>query len=460
MTTFSSVVYADDLSCQYIATETYKKEITKYFIDDTEANISEPFASIVDVNTWKEYPGYNRDYKFTVKNNINYPLNLTVTYILIGKSNSRDMHLDPFGYEKVQGQYPQDQGGLGEISLDIHSITTIKYTINESKEVCKKCLGIDCLNDGSPCTNPMACGGQNCVEGYCSNSKKCFNNDCICSQDELQCEDNARCVKRTSLDIGSKPICSFEECTTKYIDPKTGLCAKSPEQITQEEKDTLKKEQEKQQQLQKEAEDRRQQLLREEQEKRDKQILGGTVFIGFLALAIIAVLKLKNDNVKAKAELLSKQKELEMLTIEKMKLELNEIDNQIEAIKKIKNKREEEIKHLEKLEAQQKEIIKNIEKQKEEIRTPFGDPQASNRLVVKNPYLGGYKCFYTEGMPLEKYPYSSLVHRWVWKKHNGRNPRPGYHIHHIDRNKDNNDPRNLEEVEGVEHFDMHKEVLK
>lgn len=90
------------------------------------------------------------------------------------------------------------------------------------------------------------------------------------------------------------------------------------------------------------------------------------------------------------------------------------------------------------------------------ITKPFPDHQASNRFVVINPYLGGYKCFYKEGLELKDYSTSSLVHIWVWKKHNGRYPRQGYHIHHIDGDKYNNDPDNLAEINEDEHFKIHR----
>jgi hypothetical protein len=89
---------------------------------------------------------------------------------------------------------------------------------------------------------------------------------------------------------------------------------------------------------------------------------------------------------------------------------------------------------------------------------PFYHPLANNRLIIINPYLGGYYCFYQKDKPLEKYPYSSLLHLWIWKEHHdGRWPRKGYHIHHIDHNKYNNSIENLEEIEGEEHFKLHRE---
>ena len=48
------------------------------------------------------------------------------------------------------------------------------------------------------------------------------------------------------------------------------------------------------------------------------------------------------------------------------------------------------------------------------------------------------------------------MHRWIWKKYHGRWPKPGYHIHHKDNDKFNNDIKNLDEINGEEHFILHK----
>ncbi len=93
-----------------------------------------------------------------------------------------------------------------------------------------------------------------------------------------------------------------------------------------------------------------------------------------------------------------------------------------------------------------------------EITKPHPDSFANNRLVVINPYLGGYKCFYDKNLNLKDYPTSKLLHRWVWRKHHGRYPRQGYHIHHIDEDKYNNDIRNLEEIDGKEHYSLHRAI--
>lgn len=46
------------------------------------------------------------------------------------------------------------------------------------------------------------------------------------------------------------------------------------------------------------------------------------------------------------------------------------------------------------------------------------------------------------------------LHRTVWEYHNGEIP-AGYHIHHIDENRSNNQPDNLKLVEATAHLSEH-----
>ena len=46
------------------------------------------------------------------------------------------------------------------------------------------------------------------------------------------------------------------------------------------------------------------------------------------------------------------------------------------------------------------------------------------------------------------------LHRYVWEKYNGEIP-DGYDIHHIDRNKSNNDITNLQLIKKDEHMKLH-----
>jgi hypothetical protein len=132
------------------------------------------------------------------------------------------------------------------------------------------------------------------------------------------------------------------------------------------------------------------------------------------------------------------------------KSELKNLNKEFEA------KKEKVLELIAEQVAKQNSAIKHEHMQWEKIK-PFPDEQAGLRLVVCNPYLGGYKCFYHEGVPYEQYKISWLLHRWVWKKYNGRWPRFGYHIHHKDGDKFNNSPENLEEIDGDEHFAIHRQ---
>jgi len=46
-------------------------------------------------------------------------------------------------------------------------------------------------------------------------------------------------------------------------------------------------------------------------------------------------------------------------------------------------------------------------------------------------------------------------HRRIFKKANGRAPKRGYHIHHIDGDWTNNSPENLAELSPLDHFQVH-----
>lgn len=51
-----------------------------------------------------------------------------------------------------------------------------------------------------------------------------------------------------------------------------------------------------------------------------------------------------------------------------------------------------------------------------------------------------------------------LMHRYVWEYYNCKIPK-GYHIHHIDGDKSNNDISNLQLLQGKEHWTLHGKLL-
>lgn len=57
-------------------------------------------------------------------------------------------------------------------------------------------------------------------------------------------------------------------------------------------------------------------------------------------------------------------------------------------------------------------------------------------------------------IPGRKKRYPMRLHVYVWQKYNGPVPE-GYHVHHIDENKDNNDISNLELLKAHDHLSHH-----
>lgn len=400
--------------------------------------------------------------KYDIVVNINYQLNVPETW---GKtiSKSRTVSIKAYSSSEISESW----GGMGFCFIGENPIDYVvvepavlvpkKDIVTKNMTICKQCLGKNCTNDGDSCTKPTECGGGFCVEGYCSNSKKCFNNDCKCSQDEIQCEDNMRCVKRMSLDVGSKPICSFEECNTKYINPNTGLCAKSPEQIAQEEKDTLKKEQETQQQLQKEAEDRRQQMLREEQEGRDQLLnqlfFGGTILV--ILFVFVFIIRSKDQKEKqrtiiemeeAKQKTIEKEKEKEKERQKTMQKEIESISLEIQKIDKLRNSQK----------VTESELAE-LDKKKEELRLKKEEFEKNNNEFLTKEAIDKYEQRYHKKVDLdEKSGYfrfksnNELLHIYLYKNH--FRLEKGFEVHHIDADKKNNELWNLIALPTNEHF--------
>lgn len=75
--------------------------------------------------------------------------------------------------------------------------------------------------------------------------------------------------------------------------------------------------------------------------------------------------------------------------------------------------------------------------------------------VEKYVYFNGLK--FTRDDKTGYYLNSTIgkrLHRYVWEYHHGLIPK-GYHVHHIDHNKSNNDISNLELMNGKRHVTLH-----
>lgn len=465
MISLSSIgVYADSLSCQYTDIEEYSEEELRFYRG------SELLEGKLEIQETQF--GCPRA-RFKVYNPFDFEIEIRIDYLIASSwFGSRKISLSTVipsnEYKILEGDGSCDtRKVLGYVKLEIVNpgdLTSKLEKVTKQKIICKKCNGVECLNDGSSCTNPMACGGKHCIEGYCSNSELCFNNDCKCALDEIQCDDNERCVKKSIVPIDVKPECNKpQECITGYIDSDSGLCEKSPAQIQGEENQKLKEEMEHQERIQKEEHQRLMDELAQK-EKEKKFMMLSIIGLAFLIISGgVVIYILKNKTEKERQKTIRKEIELEAKKIESKEFELNDLKKQISDIKKHKKLEKKEVERLNHLKSKTDKLIKDIDNQYKQITTPFFDGQVLRKVIIvpeiKGDYITwqGYKCFYKEGRNLDEYTYNDLVHIWVWRKHNdNRLPRKGFHIHHNDHNKLNNNPKNLEEVEGKEHYEMHR----
>jgi flagellar basal body-associated protein FliL len=282
------------------------------------------------------------------------------------------------------------------------------------------------------------------------------------------------------LEVGIKTSCSLgEECVSGLVD-NNGVCIKSEVQRLQEAAEAVA--------IRTATLEANAAAEKKAQEERDKQMRNMLIivylvsFVGVLAVVVIAVFgylywkKLENEKIKAEMQKAVAQ-------IESKEEKIRELDDRIDSLFQDYRLRKAELEtatrdranrlaglemEYERRKKELEEQKKNMDKQVKAIKAnwkrtnkPFPYELVGNRKVIINPDMGGYYCFYDERTPLPKYPpsktcHNRLVHRWIWENHHGRKVRVGYHIHHRDEDKYNNSIENLEEIDGDEHFALHR----
>jgi len=326
-----------------------------------------------------------------------------------------------------------DSDSLKIIQMESDDISApLKKTYESTIQVCDKCASNkDCLNDGASCTLASECGGKYCVANHCSTNEFCFENNCQCNSNQIQCTDNKRCVDKNIVQVDIAPSCGLkEECVTGFI--KNGVCSETDETLNNRFFDFIKQ-------------------------------IGLFLVITIILVLVFLFIKGKNekDILVAKERKINAEQKLIEARVRERKFELETLGAQIEVLKQKRITKEKEIEKLNSLQnkfnLEKSKLTQYIRNQWDRVNAPFPYELVGNNLVIINPYLGGYLCFYDANLLLENYPTSKLVHRWIWKKANGRWPRAGHHIHHIDGNKYNNDSSNLEEIDGEEHFNKHRQ---
>ncbi len=458
-------VSAQDSYCQYGFTESYSEnEMVLTYEDSNVISGKVPIFS--------DFAKGNKSSSFMVFNPNDYDILIVFNYTVEGHGGGNKAYglkVLPNSYGKARENCYAD-GAFGECNINQ---STLKYfilkpqimypkdfMINKTREVCctngqKNCSdscitpstktageayrcdwecqsgvgnGVICKwNDGHLCIQPTDCLSGKCnIAGVCGDFVQCPNGT-------QSCNDKV-CVKPLNKTVGEAYSCIWE-CATRA--GKDGVCQMS--------------------------------LI-----EKAKRFFIFVAIIG-LIFAVAQYFHRKGNKARMVAETKKEQEKI----IEEAKKKQEQITKEHnERIKNAENKLATLTRELQEKRQYTEAEIKELNRKKEELRQyiseqresvkheleqwqkviPFPDEQVKGRLVIRNPYLGGYKCFYQgKDVLLERYNSSTLVHRWVWKEHNGRWPKAGYHIHHKDEDKFNNDTANLEEIEGDEHFRIHKQ---
>jgi len=366
-------VYAEDLNCQYQIDKNITEEVIGIRLKDTNEFVAGP-ELITD--KFVATAG-GASVEFSIINNYDFPIDANISfsvgYNCLGNYEQKR-------FEKTISVPARDFIRFGDTGHEGYCrdasvlMDTIKFKIFENsyyfpqkKETIEKTI-LECKgkNDGDICSTNLECGGGYCLKGRCNSQNACYQNDCLCDPaTEVQCQDNTKCVKKKTIETASKPICSFEECITKYIDPKTGLCAESPETIATKQKVEAEKKaaEAKQAELQ---EQERQLLLAEKKANDDKFflysiigiLLAGTIVIGFFVLKILR-------NKKEQEKEITKQLKLRIALASK-KIEI--IKTEVLQAKKQKETLEKKLMELESLERDLKNTKSGLKKKQEELR--------------------------------------------------------------------------------------------
>lgn len=282
--------------------------------------------------------------------------------------------------------------------LESEDVSILNKEIITYKDICKLCLGKLCLNDGAKCSNNLQCGGGYCIYGKCNTKNACYNNNCNCSEDEFQ-QGNNLCVKRAVLEIGLKPQYDAKECITQYVNPETGLCAKSLMQIKEDRNNLLTK------------------------------IIW---YMSFIALFLFSIFILVKYKIKLKFAYFNYK-------LKQIRSDRKYTEKQLNKKHLRNTEKKKYVSELKKLEQQEKNYLDKIRIYKATTRL---DSTFKKWQVLIND--SGYEIF----------PNGQLFHLWYYKKFIGKIPL-GYEIHHKDWDKRNNSKENLQLLTKEEHKKIH-----
>ncbi|MFH0875415.1 MAG: hypothetical protein V1859_05740 [archaeon] len=320
------------LDCQYtkdivISTETKFLPFDNYGNELKEVTLE--FSTIND--------GYGAPLKIINRNDVDILINLNINInikkaqwcteyspglnsmrsfeILVPKASFIDLDV----IKTTESKWCRDFRFTEQYDIQYKETDGVKVKPTDIKEYQTICDGGK--NDGESCNSPNECGGGFCIEGYCSNSIICFNKDCKCTADEIQCDDNKRCVKNGVIQLDNKPKCNLpDECQTGYISNDTGLCAKSPAQLENE---------------------KRLQLAQLENEKREQTkfyLISGISIIFLLIIGFFIYLFYTNNSKKLDIQKIEAELKKNRYDIEQKNIEIDELKSKEHKTKEESNR--------------------------------------------------------------------------------------------------------------------------
>ncbi|MGV8169056.1 MAG: hypothetical protein ACP5N3_03290 [Candidatus Nanoarchaeia archaeon] len=218
--------YAENnLTCDY--TETVKigeKQISVLYVDGHKENNPLEIKNFKNIQDWL---GRTYSQTFEVHNLLDIPVNTTIKFEASLTTYTQNQEIQAHSFGTFGNVLGIDQNTITFIYEDNNYSEGKWKTENIYQTNCSECpegSGQICLDDGADCSENNRCGSGHCVEGRCTDIYPlCYNEDCRCEQDEVQCANATMCVKTASVNLGDKPICSVKECMYHYVDSE-GYC--------------------------------------------------------------------------------------------------------------------------------------------------------------------------------------------------------------------------------------------
>jgi hypothetical protein len=521
--------YADSLPCQYQQQESYQEFGSYLYYTDSD----EYYGQGLNLSDFQG--GYGNiaegcKYSFVINNPYPETLELGIRYFVFMSANImhpeekqehiENVSIERYSYKKIAGEW----GGIGGCSILENEIfyqifapeelTLKKGYITKERTVCKLCNGQICINDGNSCLKDVECGSGHCVYGLCSDSPYCYNNDCNCNANEVQCN-NRICIAKNSIPIGIAPTCNALECVTNYKD-SNGLCAKTPETLQEEAAQAAYEKQQQEIAIQAAAQKVKDDVIIRAKKEKEREfrnliltIIGVTFCIFILAFiaALIKFFKGRDAIGEEKGKALQEIERKARIAIENTRREqqriideaskgreglksqlnrmnselrekentLSDLRNKIAELEKRKSASKDDLVKLRDDElalSEQIDKLRQRNKTKTEAKNSEIDEQtktidaANDKLksateryektIVDTYAKQGYKVHIRNGYVAFDNT-GNYFHIWKYESHHNKKVKPGHEIHHKDFNKLNNDINNLLELTREEHDRIHNE---